>query len=121
MLSLAPQSLEVLKDYSWPGNVRELQNIIERLVTMAETDPVDPEEIRSYLDPGARTVTRGTLKVVVDQAEREAVERALAQANGNVAEAAVALGILVPSLYRLMRRFTIATPTQIQNRDLPPT
>jgi DNA-binding NtrC family response regulator len=31
-----PEVMEVLEDYSWPGNVRELENLVQRLVLMAE-------------------------------------------------------------------------------------
>jgi len=51
------------------------------------------------------------LKVALERAEREAVEKVLAQANGNVAEAAAMLGILRTSLYRIMKRYGIAVPS----------
>lgn len=31
-----PLVLDILKQYHWPGNVRELQNVVERMVNMAE-------------------------------------------------------------------------------------
>ncbi|RMG22345.1 MAG: sigma-54-dependent Fis family transcriptional regulator, partial [Methanobacteriota archaeon] len=34
----APQTLTLMENYSWPGNVRELENLIERLVILAEPD-----------------------------------------------------------------------------------
>jgi transcriptional regulator of acetoin/glycerol metabolism len=57
------------------------------------------------------------LKVAVERAEREAVERVLAQSRGNVAEAAAVLGIVRTSLYRIMKRHGIATPGRIQPKD----
>ena len=35
---LTPESMEKLLHYSWPGNIRELENIIERMVILAEND-----------------------------------------------------------------------------------
>jgi transposase-like protein len=55
--------------------------------------------------------TDGALKAAVERTKREAVEKVLAQANGNVAEAAAILGIVRPSLYRIMKRYGIATQT----------
>lgn len=52
------------------------------------------------------------LKVSVERAKREAVEKVLVRTKGNVAEAAVMLGIVRPSLYRIMKRYGIATPTR---------
>ena len=33
-VSLSPDALSVLAEYTWPGNVRELENVIERLVVI---------------------------------------------------------------------------------------
>ena len=62
---------------------------------------------------GARTrvPTDGTLNAALERTEREAVEKVLAQADGNIAEAAAMLGILRTSLYRIMKRCRIASPT----------
>ena len=55
---------------------------------------------------------RRALELTVRRARQEAVELALVQANGNVADAAALLGILRTSLYRLMKRFGIAPPSR---------
>jgi Nif-specific regulatory protein len=41
--------LELLVAHQWPGNVRELQNLVERLVIMADNKLVQPEALPSYL------------------------------------------------------------------------
>jgi transcriptional regulator of acetoin/glycerol metabolism len=58
-----------------------------------------------------RTSTSGALQAALDRTEREAVEKVLAQTKGNVAKAAVRLGILRTSLYRIMKRYGIAAPS----------
>ena len=35
---ISPQVMELLVNYPWPGNIRELENIIERMVILAEED-----------------------------------------------------------------------------------
>ena len=107
-----PESWHALKEYTWPGNIRELRNLIERVVILAETNPVEAEELRSFLGAEAKVPTDGTLKVALERAERDAVERVMAQTENNVAEAAAILGIVRPSLYRIMKRYGIASPTQ---------
>jgi Nif-specific regulatory protein len=37
-LTLTPELLDFLVSYSWPGNVREMQNLVERMVILAEGD-----------------------------------------------------------------------------------
>ena len=117
VVSFTPESLLVLKSYDWPGNVRELRNLVERVVIMAETNPVEAEELRAFLGAEAKVPADGTLKVALERAERESVERVMVQTNGNVAEAAAILGIVRPSLYRIMKRYGIASPTQTKTKD----
>jgi DNA-binding NtrC family response regulator len=112
IISFAPESWLALKAYPWPGNIRELRNLIERVVILAETNPVESEELRSFLGAEAKVPTDGTLKVAIERAERETVERVMEQTQNNVAEAAAILGIVRPSLYRIMKRYGIASPTQ---------
>ncbi|QGY40312.1 AAA family ATPase [Pseudodesulfovibrio cashew] len=45
-LDLSKGALAKLIGYDWPGNVRELVNCITRAAVMAETDVIQPEEIR---------------------------------------------------------------------------
>ena len=42
---LTPESMEKLLHYSWPGNIRELENIIERMVILAENDILGLEDL----------------------------------------------------------------------------
>jgi transposase-like protein len=61
------------------------------------------------------------LKTALERTKREAVEKVLTQANGNVADAAAILGIVRPSLYRIMKRYGIATQTPTQTQTQIPT
>ena len=46
---LARPVIDFLIDYPWPGNVRELQNLIERLVIMAEGEVIGLRDLPSYM------------------------------------------------------------------------
>lgn len=59
------------------------------------------------------------LRETIRRAQQKAIERALARADGNVAEAAVALSIRRTSLYRVMKRLGIVPPTQPGGRTSP--
>ncbi|MEF2144208.1 MAG: nif-specific transcriptional activator NifA [Desulfovibrionaceae bacterium] len=52
-LFLSPQALECLCRYDWPGNVREMENLIERLVIMADDERIDASALTRYLAPTA--------------------------------------------------------------------
>ena len=69
------------------------------------TGSVDqPEEV------GPQGAETATLSAAVERTKREAVESVLGLLDGNVARAAVALGVTRTSLYRIMRRYGIAAP-----------
>jgi two-component system nitrogen regulation response regulator NtrX len=102
--SFAPDCMQVLTGHDWPGNVRELRNVVERAVVLSLSDPIEAEELRSFLGPAARDQTSGALEAAVLRAERESLEQALEQAHGNVTEAARILGVPRPSIYRIMKR-----------------
>ncbi|WP_272699522.1 sigma-54-dependent transcriptional regulator [Desulfovibrio sp. Fe33] len=51
-LDLSKGALAKLVSHDWPGNVRELVNCITRAAVMAETDVIQPEEIRLESDFG---------------------------------------------------------------------
>lgn len=48
-LSLTPEALDALTGYNWPGNVREMENLIERLVIMADQERVGMNFIQNHL------------------------------------------------------------------------
>jgi DNA-binding NtrC family response regulator len=41
VMKFSPRALKVLSEYSWPGNVRELQNLVQRIVVMADESTID--------------------------------------------------------------------------------
>jgi Nif-specific regulatory protein len=53
-LHFTGQALERLKHHHWPGNVREMENLVERLVILAESENIDVELISPYLPRDGR-------------------------------------------------------------------
>jgi two-component system nitrogen regulation response regulator NtrX len=101
-------ALEALASYSWPGNVRELANLVERL-TILSGPTVDDGAVRQVLRGGptstpALPLLGRPLNEALDDFERKLIGAALAQAEGNVAEAARVLQTDRANLYRRMRR-----------------
>jgi two-component system nitrogen regulation response regulator NtrX len=106
--TFTPAALEALASYAWPGNVRELANLVERL-TILSGPTVDAAAVRQVLRGGSAAVPSlpspgQPLNEALDDFERRIIGAALAQAEGNVAEAARALQTDRANLYRRMRR-----------------
>jgi transcriptional regulator with PAS, ATPase and Fis domain len=66
----------------------------------------------------AEEAEKQTLKATLERAERETVGRVMAKTHNNVTQAAAILGIARPSLYRIMKRYGITSPTRFKN--VPP-
>ena len=97
-----PDAIEAIENHPWPGNVREMQNVIKRAVIMAEGAQITLEDLALKSDQEEAVPIN--LRKVREDAERKAVLRAMARANGNVAMAADLLGVARPTLYDLMGR-----------------
>jgi DNA-binding NtrC family response regulator len=95
---VAPDAMAALLAHTWPGNVRELAHVVERAAILVRGDVIDEAELglRPRADGGGARVEGMTL----DAAERYLIERALAAHDGNVSEAARALGLSRSALYR---------------------
>ncbi len=48
-LMLSPAAEEALCAYQWPGNVRELERVVERAVTLAESDCIDLDDLPPHV------------------------------------------------------------------------
>jgi two-component system NtrC family response regulator len=97
-----PDALTALATYQWPGNVRELENRVKRAAIMAEGTHVTLPDLDLPITESG-SVRNLTLKDARERAERDALQRALAQAGGNVTQAAKLLDVSRPTLYDLMR------------------
>jgi transcriptional regulator with PAS, ATPase and Fis domain len=47
--SILPEAMQCLQWYSWPGNVRQLENLIERLVVLAEEPTIRMRDLPKEL------------------------------------------------------------------------
>jgi DNA-binding NtrC family response regulator len=106
----APDALAALCAYHWPGNVRELQNVVERSVVLLDAGPIGLDDLPLELcvgAPGLETSDTVPLNEASDRFERQLVVRMLARVDGNVSEAARALGIHRNSLKAKLDRWKI--------------
>ncbi|WP_375755872.1 sigma-54-dependent transcriptional regulator [Corallococcus exercitus] len=106
-IHLAPGALEALLAYPWPGNVRELEHAVERALLMAVGDRVEAEDLLlKRAGPASGGATR-LEEMTLEEVERYLIERALGRHDGNVSEAAKALGLSRSALYRRLQYYGI--------------
>ena len=100
----AQDAVAAIEAHAWPGNVRELENKMKRAVIMAEGNRITAEELELSVVEG-ETVLDLNLREVREAAERTAVQRAMSLYNGNISQAAEALGVSRPTMYDLMNKY----------------
>jgi DNA-binding NtrC family response regulator len=96
---LSDDARDALAAYDWPGNIRELQNRIQRATVTASGDVITAADLA--LSPDA---ARAPVPI---HGEKEQIETLLRDAEGNVSDAAKALGVSRQALYRKMQRVGI--------------
>jgi two-component system, NtrC family, response regulator HydG len=84
-------ALRVLAHYFWPGNVRELENVIQRLVVMADSDVIDAPDLPTLMRSAIPRSSKSPRPLA--EMEREYIREVLAAVGGNKTRAAEVLGI----------------------------
>ena len=94
--------MQLLLEHPWPGNVRELDHAIERAVLMAGGPLVKP------IDLGLRVSREGGGRLEdmsLEDVECFLIKKAMMRFDGNVSQAAKALGLSRSALYRRLQRY----------------
>jgi DNA-binding NtrC family response regulator len=96
-------ALQTLLQYSWPGNVRELEHTLERAVLMCRGQQIQPADLGLNLRPQVQNLDDLSLESV----EALLIRKALQRFQGNVSQAAEALGLSRGALYRRMEKYGV--------------
>ncbi len=95
---------QALLEHPWPGNVRELDHSIERAVLLAQGNQVRASDLG--LRPAAASGGAARLEEMsLEDVERYLVQKTLSRFDGNVSQAAGALGLSRSGLYRRMQKY----------------
>jgi DNA-binding NtrC family response regulator len=104
---LSERAKRALIEHVWPGNVRELEHVVERALLLAQGDAIEPEDLMlgSGRGNGRGSGQPHLEEMTLEEVERHLVQRALCRSNGQVSEAARALGLSRSALYRRLQQF----------------
>jgi DNA-binding NtrC family response regulator len=97
-----PAALQALLDHPWPGNIRELDHAVERGVLMAQGGAIRLGELGLRID---RDATSRIEDMSLEDVEGFLIKKAMARFDGNVSQAAKALGLSRSALYRRLQRY----------------
>lgn len=98
-------AISAIESYDWPGNVREIESKLKRAVIMTEGSQITLGDLQLTQPPEEALPLN--LKLVREDAERKAIQRALSHTDNNVSETAKALGITRPTLYSLFEKYRL--------------
>jgi len=117
-LQIAPEAMEVLKNYPWPGNVRELENLIERLSVLKD----ESEHIVTLKDLPERFMIQQKntveitfnehgidLNMAVQEFEKKLIEQALIASKGVKSQAASLLHVKRTTLVEKIKRLNFSS------------
>jgi two-component system, NtrC family, response regulator HydG len=101
-MKFSKRALAAMMSYGWPGNVRELQNLVHRLVIMADDSTIDVPD----LPENFRFTVRRTKSVqrTLAEMEQEYILDVLAANNNNITQTATVLGIDRKTLREKIRK-----------------
>jgi DNA-binding NtrC family response regulator len=99
-------AMQALHEHMWPGNVRELDHAIERAVLLAQGNQVRASDLGLRATPG--TGISRLEEMNLEDVERYLVQKTLLRFDGNVSQAADALGLSRSGLYRRMQKYGLS-------------
>ncbi len=101
-------TIECLKQYDFPGNTRELRNLMERASVLCRGPEITRADLPFELTNKAGQLTADfNLSARLAVAEKEFLQTALRQSNGNRTEAARLLGISRKNLWEKMKGYKL--------------
>lgn len=104
-LECSPEAMRALMAYSWPGNVRELRNAIGHAASLCQNGRIEVADLPTdCLRRAKRSTGSPLLHSATQDAEEEAIRKAISACGGNRSKAAAMLGISRSGLYVKLRK-----------------
>jgi DNA-binding NtrC family response regulator len=106
ILGFSPEVGQVLSNYPWPGNVRELENIVDRAVSLCQTQSIELSDLPPRLanSPYVESPLMIPIGISLEEIEQTVLDKTLAKTRGDKKAAARILGISLSSLYNMLNR-----------------
>lgn len=115
-ITVSKEAMDLLELYRWPGNVRELENVIERSVVFAENGVIEPYHLPSNLwlsdfeeEKQSVVIIGKTIPLddLVMECEKQAIIRAIYEADNNKSKAMENLKLSRRAFYYKLNKYGI--------------
>ncbi|HWQ61506.1 MAG TPA: sigma 54-interacting transcriptional regulator [Negativicutes bacterium] len=112
---LSPLVIDILMAYDWPGNIRELSNVVERATILAAGGMIQPYHLPTSLHSGFEEAINPvillskatTLEQILAECEKQALLKALEEANNNKTQAMKILDLSRRAFYYKANKYGI--------------
>jgi len=114
---ISVEAMELMERYHWPGNVRELQNVMERAVSLMDSEFIAPEDLPEKMRRvdkfdafkfPADSNFKKAKKDWMDLFEKRYLSDLLKRHNGNISKAALEAQVNRKTIHRLLKRHGLA-------------
>jgi len=100
----SPAAMQQMMQYAWPGNVRELEHTVERAILLCRGEQIEPVNLAIA---SARSSTQSFENMSIDEVDALLIRKVLRRCDGNISQAAEALGLSRAALYRRIEKYAI--------------
>jgi len=100
--TFSPAAMQQMLQYPWPGNVRELEHTVERAVLLCRGEEIEPANLAVA---AARPSAPSFDNMSIDEVESLLIRKVLRRCDGNISQAAEALGLSRAALYRRIEKY----------------
>jgi DNA-binding NtrC family response regulator len=98
----SPAAMRQMMQYPWPGNVRELEHAVERAVLLCRGEEIEPANLAVT---AAKASSQSFENMSIDEVEAMLIRKVTRRYDGNISQAAEALGLSRAALYRRLEKY----------------
>lgn len=104
---ITSEAMNKLSKYSWTGNVRELENILERAISLSDSNIIYSKNIIFDNKDMKEENTKGSLKENLEQAEKDIIIKSLRINQGSVKKVMEELNIGKTTFYEKVKKYNL--------------
>jgi transcriptional regulator with PAS, ATPase and Fis domain len=104
-LKFSSKTLDKLMKYNWPGNVRELRHAVEKAVILSESDVLTPDDF--LISHSSQKDSYHQAPTIFAEIEKQAIQNALRNNNGNIVKASKELGLARQTMYNKIQKYKL--------------